>query len=343
MDISSAQPIADNPLASATAIMVFLLVTVSVGAMCLAWWLRRPEARRLRNRIHTAIGSGPEGKNSTAPADQRNRMAVQDALREIDAKAKAGAGRNQRPTLTGRMRQAGLSWSRYTYLLVSIFVGLAVYVATLVGFGQGLVPSLGAGVASGLLLPHIFVSRKRNARLNRFALEFPNALDTVVRGVKAGLPLVDCLKIIATEAQEPVSREFAGVVHDQALGVPLDEAIERLAVRIPLTEANFFAIVIAIQSRTGGSLSEVLGNLSKVLRERKNLRAKVKAVSSEAKTSAWIIGAMPLVVAMALYLTAPEYVSVLFTTSTGNLVLIGCAFWMIIGTLIMRKMINFDF
>jgi tight adherence protein B len=241
------------------------------------------------------------------------------------------------------MRQAGLPWSRYTYWVISVLVGLLTYLVTLSLAQIGLLPALGFGMTAGLLLPHLYVSHRRISRFNRFGLEFPNALDIIVRGVTAGLPLVDCLKIVATEAQEPVATEFRGIIHDQTMGVPLDEAVERLAKRIPLSEASFFAIVIAIQSRTGGSLSEALGNLSKVLRDRKNLKGKVTALSAEAKSSAGIIGAMPLVVALILYFTAPDYVMLLFTTTTGKIVVGGSVLWMLVGTLMMRKMINFDF
>jgi tight adherence protein B len=207
----------------------------------------------------------------------------------------------------------------------------------------GPLPSIGFGLASGLLLPHLYVDVRRKRRFMSFTAEFPNAVDIIVRGVRSGLPLVDCLRIIATEAQEPVRGEFKAIVEDQTLGVPLEEAVQRLPDRLPLPEANFFAIVITIQSRTGGSLSEALGNLSKVLRERVKMRAKIKAMSSEAKASGGIIGALPIVVGFLVYLTSPDYISLLFTTLTGKMVLAACAVWMGTGVLVMRKMINFDF
>jgi tight adherence protein B len=184
---------------------------------------------------------------------------------------------------------------------------------------------------------------KCKSRLKSFSAEFPDSVDIIVRGVKAGLPLVDCLRIISLEAQEPVRGEFKAILEDQTMGLPIDQAVQRLSERVPLAETNFFAIVIALQSRTGGSLSEALGNLSKVLRERKKMKAKIKAVSAEAKASAGIIGCLPVVVALLIYLTSPAYISLLFTTTTGNIALAGSAFWMFIGVMIMRKMINFDF
>jgi tight adherence protein B len=209
--------------------------------------------------------------------------------------------------------------------------------------GWGPIPTVGFGISGGVLLPHFFVNFKRKRRLNRFSNEFPNAVDVIVRGVKAGLPLVDCLKVIARESVEPVRSEFQEVVEDQTLGMPLPDAVGRLPERIPLPEANFFAIVVAIQSRTGGSLSEALSNLSKVLRDRKKMSAKIRAMSAEAKSSAGIIGSLPIVVGVLVFFTSPEYIKLLFTTTVGNIVMGIAAFWMFIGVMVMRKMINFDF
>ena len=149
--------------------------------------------------------------------------------------------------------------------------------------------------------------------------------------------------MIASEAKEPVRSEFKMILDDQTLGVPIDQAVQRLAERIPVAEANFFAIVISLQSRSGGSLSEALGNLSRVLRERKKMDGKIKAMSSEAKASAGIIGSLPVIVTCLLYLSSPDYISLLFTTFIGKIVLAGAAVWMGFGVLVMRKMINFDF
>jgi tight adherence protein B len=241
------------------------------------------------------------------------------------------------------MRQAGLNWSRRTYCIACFAAGGISCLSALVLLGIKPVPALGFGVTGGLLLPHLYVNRKRAGRLKAFTTEFPNAVDVIVRGIKAGLPVGDCFRIISVEAKEPVRSEFKGILEDQTLGVPVDQAVQRLPERVPLAEANFFAIVIALQARTGGNLSEVLGNLSKVLRERKKMQAKIKAVSSEAKTSAAIIACLPVAVACIMYLTAPDYISLMFTTLTGKLVLAAATVWMGIGVLAMRKMINFDF
>jgi tight adherence protein B len=323
-------------------IAMFLLAAFSFGAVLYAAFYPRVAGdRRFERRLEAAGRSSKPAARNTG--DESRKRSVEATLRELEEKQKAKAKRRGKPTFANRMRQAGLTWSKTKYYVVGAVAGLVSFLVALSFFGIGLIPSLGFGVAGGLLLPHFYVGLKRNKRFKAFSAEFPNALDVIVRGVKSGLPVVDCLRIIASESQEPVKREFQTIVEDQTLGVPLNEAVERLAERMPITEAGFFAIVIAIQSRTGGSLSGALGNLSHVLRDRKKMKAKIKAMSQEAKSSAGIIGAMPFVVAGLVYLTAPDYISLLFTDSTGNIVLVGAGLWMLMGVMVMRKMINFDF
>jgi len=164
-----------------------------------------------------------------------------------------------------------------------------------------------------------------------------------VRGIKAGLPLLDSLKVIALDAVEPAKSEFRAIIETQTIGMPLGDACAKLYERMPLPEANFFGIVISIQQKAGGNLSEALGNLSRVLRERKKMKAKIQAMSMEAKASASIIGALPIAVGALVYLTSPDYISLLWTTDTGRMMIGGCLVWMSIGVFVMKQMINFDF
>jgi len=164
-----------------------------------------------------------------------------------------------------------------------------------------------------------------------------------VRGAKTGLPLLDCLKIISLEAQEPVRSEFRTIVESQAVGLPIGEACGKLYERMPLAEANFFGIVVTVQQRAGGNISEALGNLSRVLRDRKKMKAKIKAMAQEAKASATIIGVLPIAVMTLVYLTSPDYISLLWTEPLGRVMLGASACWMSMGVWVMKKMINFDF
>jgi len=185
-----------------------------------------------------------------------------------------------------------------------------------------------------------FLKKRREAK---FLQAFPDAVDVIVRGIKAGLPLLDSLKLIAAEAQEPVRSEFRGIIETQMIGIPIGEACLKLYEHMPVPEANFFGIVISIQQRAGGNLSEALGNLSRVLRDRKKMKAKIQAMSMKAKASASIIGALPLAVMMLVYITSPQYISLLWTEPFGRMMLAASAVWMSCGIFVMRRMINFDF
>jgi tight adherence protein B len=211
------------------------------------------------------------------------------------------------------------------------------------GSGLGLMSALGFGFAAGFGLPFWLLSYLKKRREAKFLSVFPDAVDVIVRGIKSGLPLLDSLKVIAVESQEPVKSEFKAILETQAIGIPIGEACGKLYERMPLPESNFFAIVISIQQKAGGNLSEALGNLSKVLRERKKMKAKIQAMSMEAKASAAIIGSLPPMVMGLVWITSPTYIELLWTHPTGQLMLLCCATWMSIGVFVMKKMINFDF
>jgi tight adherence protein B len=208
---------------------------------------------------------------------------------------------------------------------------LAFFIVPLV-FGR---PSIAGGPAFvGFLgFPRWFLGFLRKRRQNVFINDFADAIDVMVRGLKAGLPVSEAMKIIASESGPPVGPEFMEVVDGQRVGISIDQGIERMVERMPLAEVNFLAIVMTIQSKTGGNLSEALGNLSRVLRDRKKMKAKVKAVSQEAKSSAAIIGSLALRDHGGLTVLNPNYLNPLFNTSTGNMLLVGCATWMTIGVL----------
>jgi tight adherence protein B len=244
--------------------------------------------------------------------------------------------------LSVRITQAGLNWSQRRFIVTSAALGAVGLIVPLV-LGMGLLASLGLAFAMGLGLPRWILSWLKKRREARFLEHFPDAVDVIVRGIKAGLPLLDSLKMIAAESPEPVRTEIRSIVETQTIGIPLGEACMKLYERMPLPEANFFGIVISIQQRAGGNLSEALGNLSRVLRDRKRMKAKIQAMSMEAKASASIIGALPLCVMGLVWFTSPKYMELLWTEPLGRMMMTGCAVWMSLGILVMRKMINFDF
>jgi tight adherence protein B len=324
-------------------VVAFVLAAGSIGAVLLAVFYSRlvgksPFARRIEAISAYRVASLRQAADT--PEKTRKRT-VKETLHDADELQKAKTQKRYKPSLTTRLRQADIAWTQRTYYLVAAATSVVVFLATAIIVSP--LPAAGLGLVSGWVLPHLYVAFKRRRRFARFQYLFPDAIDVVVRGIKSGVPLSDCLKMVATEASEPVRGEFKTLIQDQALGMPIGDAVQRLPDRIPVSEASFFAIVIAVQSRTGGNLSEALANLSAVLRERKKMLGKIAAMSSEAKASAGIIGSLPILVGAILYFTSPDYIGLLFSTMTGNLVLAGCALWMGVGIVVMRQMINFDF
>ena len=217
--------------------------------------------------------------------------------------------------------------------------------SALVAFLLGLNPvlSLGIGVVMGLGLPRWVVSMKGKKRMKKFSLAFPDAVDILVRGIKTGLPVHDCFKIIARESPQPLAAEFQQLVEGLGVGLTLSQALDKMFERMPVPELKFFAIVIAIQQKSGGNLAEALGNLTTVLRARRMMGEKIKAMSSEAIASAGIIGSLPPVVMMLVMVASPAYMMLLFTDMRGQVMLLGAALWMSCGVLMMKRMISFKF
>jgi tight adherence protein B len=316
---------------------LFLLVSVSIGGV--AWVFLYPVLsgeRRVEQRRANVARADPVVRKVRNQRSRREQ--VEETLKDIDQRRRKA----KRPPLHTRIEQAGLSWSKQRFIAISAALGLVACLAGML-LGAGLLASAAAGFMAAFGVPFWILSFLKKRREDKFLLHFPDAVDVIVRGIKAGLPLLDCLKVIATEAQEPVRTEMRIIVETQTIGLPLGESCAKLFDRIPLPEANFFGIVIAIQQKAGGNLSEALGNLSRVLRDRKKMKAKIQAMSMEAKASAGIIGALPICVMALVYLSSPEYIRLLWTHPTGHLMLAASAVWMTIGVLVMRKMINFDF
>lgn len=271
-------------------------------------------------------------------AQRSRREQIEESLREIEQRQK----RDRNVTLNNRIAQAGLSWSKEKFLIVSGVLAMTCFAVPMV-LGAGPVAAAGLAFAAGFGVPRWLLGFLKKRRETAFLRALPGAVDVIVRGIKAGLPLFESLKVVAADSPEPLKSEFAAIIETQAIGMPLGEACSRLYERMPVPEANFFGIVIAIQQKSGGNLSEALGNLSKVLRDRKKMAEKIKAVSMEAKASAAIIGSLPPIVMLLVYLSTPDYIALLWTHPTGRLMLAGSALWMSAGILVMKKMINFDF
>lgn len=315
------------------------LATVAVGG--LAWVFLLPilsgERKMEQRKANVARSEAPAARVSRATQRTR-RDQVEETLKELESKQKTA----KRPPLAARIEQAGLSWSKRQYFLISAGLGIFAFLTVLLG-GMGMMSAAGIGFAAAFGVPHWLLGFLKKRREKKFLYAFPDAVDVIVRGIKSGLPLLDSLKMIAAEGQEPLKSEFRRILETQTIGIPLGEACTKLYDRMPLPEANFFGIVISIQQKAGGNLSEALGNLSKVLRDRKKMKAKIVAMSMEAKASAAIIGALPIAVMILVWITSPNYIELLWTHPMGQMMLVGCVTWMTMGVLVMRKMINFDF
>jgi tight adherence protein B len=294
--------------------------------------------KKAEQRRASVARAQPAARVAPVRGQKSRREHVEDSLKDLETKQKQAKS----PPLQVRIAQAGLGMSKNQFLLLSAGVGLLAFLLVL-GLGGGLLPAAGIGFAGAFGVPAWGLKFLKKRREKLFLKSFPDAIDVIVRGIKAGLPLLDCLRVISNEAPEPVRTEFKGIIDTQMIGMPLGEACVKLYDRMPLPEANFFGIVIAIQQKAGGNLSEALGNLSKVLRERKRMAAKIQAMSMEAKASAGIIAALPLAVMTIVYVTSPEYIGLLFTDPMGRMMLAACATWMLMGVLVMKKMISFDF
>ncbi len=317
---------------------VFFLASAAMGG--LAWVFIYPilsGERHAEKRMAIVAKPGPAAR--VARGQQKSRRDVVEAtLKEFEERHK----KSKHVAISVRISRAGLKWSKRQFLIISISIGMFMF---MLGFltGGGLYVSVPLGFAGGWGVPRWLLSFLKKRREAKFLDAFPDAVDIVVRGVKAGLPLLDCLKMITIEAPEPLKSEFRTIVETQAIGMPLGEACGKLYEQMPVPEANFFGIVVSIQQRAGGNLAEALGNLSRVLRDRKKMKAKIQAMSMEAKASAGIIGALPIAVMILVYITSPQYISMLWTEPMGRVMMGASVIWMSLGVGVMKKMINFDF
>ena len=301
----------------------------------------------LSKRAQTiGLGSNVRTKRankSAAKTPEERRRQITDQLKEAEKRE-----RKARLTLSARMLHAGLTPDVTKFWIFSAVAGaiaffpplfLLQHMSVLIKLGV----AFGACFAVTYGLPRWVLAYMAGGRQKKFTEEFPNAMDILVRGIKSGLPVHDGLKIIAKESQLPLGPEFQRVVENVGVGMSLEGALEKMSERMPASELRFFTIVIAIQAKTGGNLAEALNNLSNVLRARKMMREKIKALSSEAIASASIIGVLPPGVGTMITITRPQYIHAMFTDPRGQLMLCGGAFWMFCGIMMMRKMINFKF
>ncbi|MEX0839154.1 MAG: type II secretion system F family protein [Parvibaculum sp.] len=318
---------------------IAMLAALCIAAIGFLFVGGKSESQKRVARVARSGGARLPIMEGDVDNSEKRRKQMQETLKGLEEKQQE---KKKRISLTTRIERAGLDITTRTFFILSAITGLVAMGAMILSGFSLPIAALG-GFAAAFGLPRWILSYLIKRRQKAFVEEFANAIDVIVRGVKSGLPVNDCLRLISTEAAEPVRTEFQGIVEGQKVGVTLEQSLARIYERMPLAEVNFFQIVLSIQQKTGGNLSEALGNLSKVLRERKKMRGKIQAMSQEAKASAGIIGILPPGVMAMIYVTTPDYMGVLFSTTAGNMIIVGGLMWMGIGVLIMKKMIDFKF
>jgi tight adherence protein B len=321
------------------ALALAFCAAAAIGGM--AWVFIYPllsGEKKAESRRASLAKPEPVAKRQSDRNQRTRREQVETSLKDLEARRQ----KESKVSLSTRISQAGLDWSTQKFMIISGILG-AVCFGAAIAAGGGLLGAAGLAFAAGFGLPRWALGFLKKRREQAFLKALPDAVDVIVRGIKAGLPLFESIKVVAADAPEPLRSEFLAIIETQAIGMPLGDACARLYERMPVPEANFFGIVVSIQQKSGGNLSEALGNLSKVLRDRKKMAEKIQAMSMEAKASAAIIGSLPPIVMLLVYLTTPQYISLLWTNPTGQLMLVGCAVWMSVGIFVMKRMINFDF
>jgi tight adherence protein B len=322
-----------SPMSITIALLIILMLS-SVFAFVVAQ-NTGPRAR-LKVRLAAIGGAAADGPAIKKGANPLRRT------RQIQTKLEEASGATgRRVELRLMIERAGMTTTARNFYITSAITGV-VGTALYLLMGYPWYWFWAAMIVFGVWLPRKYLKSKAAKRQKNFTKHFADALDVIVRGIRSGLPVGECLNIIAREAPEPVCTEFRLLIEGQKLGMTLKQALERSCRRMPTADMKFFSIVLNLQQQTGGNLAETLAGLSDVLRSRKKMADKVKAMSSEARMTATIIGSMPFLISGMIYLINPDYISLLWTDHTGKKIFYGGLTWMTMGVLIMRQMISFE-
>ena len=312
----------------------------------LAYLAMAPQLRAralVRRRLSLAVaGIAQEIPGAAARAGRGGRKRqIQSKLKELEDKAGQGKGPKKKFDMRATLAQAGFELTPARFYTYSAIFAAVVTLGYLL-LGYPLIGALAMPIVAGVGLPRFVVNFAAKRRRNKFISGFADAVDVIVRGIRSGLPIGECLNIIGRESPEPIAGEFRSIVEGIKLGLSLEASIERSLERIPVAELKFFSIVLTIQQQTGGNLAETLSNLSDILRARKRMGDKIAALSQEAKSSAAIIGSLPFLLALVLSLVNPDYMSPLFQQDAGKVMIGGGLTWMAIGVFVMKQMISFE-
>ena len=316
-------------------VLAFFILALGLSIALLIQARSGPRAK-LKARVGVIAGGAVVTSDPDKTDNSRRAKQIQSKLKELEE----GKAAKRRIELRQRIEQAGLTASISEYYIWSAIVGVASTALYLL-LGYPLIGAIAVLIAMGVGAPRMYLGMRAGKRQNRFTQNFADAIDVIVRGIRSGLPVGECLNIIARESPDPVGPEFKLLVEGQRIGMTLSEVLDRATRRMPTTDMKFFAIVLIMQQQTGGNLAETLANLSGILRSRKKMAEKIRSMSSEARMTAMIIGALPFLLSGMIYLISPEYMSVLWTDSLGKILLFGGLGWMSLGILVMKQLVSF--
>jgi len=315
-------------------LLITFLVTGIIAMMALAFSGPSAEKNSAR-RMQSLRFRHSENASDKVEAQMRRALASRRPMMQ------SSGPKTRAEMLELRLHRTGKSWTVRQYVQASAGLGLGV--AALLFLKSGSLPlSLTVGIAVGAGIPHLVVGFLIGKRLDNFVVKFPDAIELLVRGLRSGLPVTETLGIVSSEIPGPVGEEFKMVTERIKIGRSMEEALQETADRLAMAEFNFFCITIAIQRETGGNLAETLANLSEVLRKRAQMKLKIRAMSSESKASAYIVGSLPFMVFTMIYMVNPLYLAGFFSDTRLIITGLGGLTWMGIGVFIMAQMVSFE-
>jgi tight adherence protein B len=319
---------------------MFIMFAGMLGFMLLLYFaFSGPNVQKAAAKRLQAVRQRYASATSTVSAEAQMKRILAKRDSQMDSFASRLIPRPE--MLRTRLAQTGMPWTLSHYIMVS--AGLLVIITGFLTFkGLPILFGLMLGAFVGLFIPHMAVGYMMKRRINKFTSKFPDAIELLVRGLRSGLPISETMSVVAKEVPDPVGSEFASVVDKMKIGKTMDEALEDTAKRLGTPEFKFFCITLAIQRETGGNLAETLSNLANVLRQRSQMKLKIKAMSSESKASAYIVGSLPFIVFGLIMSINPGYMGEFFVDERLMIAGLGGLVWMGIGVFIMAKMVNFE-
>lgn len=318
-------------------IAIFVGALVVFGAVALAW--SSGTSRLMEKRIGKATGRAKGPRTAVVAVSVRRR---DFDLPEAGGRRMLSRVIPGRSKVAARLAKAGMSTSPEAYALVSFGLILIVTLALIAMLRLSIVVALPLGALVGTMLPWLWIGRKAKKRVAKFLDNFPDAIDLLVRSVRVGLPIAEAISIGGRDLRDPIGTEFARMSNSIRLGRTFEEAMWEVADRVELPEFNFFATSLAVQRETGGNIAETLSNLSGLIRARHQMKKKVRALSSEARASAWIVGSLPFAMFLVLMLINRDYIMGLLNDPRGLVLLGAGAGSQSIGVAIMAKLTRFE-